>query len=112
MSDKKEMTFKELRDYMCEYNKTHNWAAEVISAVIVFTPDSFNKEYSEESRSYEIRSDNKTFRNCNSNSLFGYCLDGTDQGVRLDYYMEYYWKENRWKVDYCYLVEEEKEVKK
>ena len=102
----KKMTFQELRDYICEYNRTHNWAAEVISAVIVFTPDSFNKEYSEESRSYEIRSDNKTFRNCNSNSLFGYCLDGTDQGVRLDYYMEYYWKENRWKVDYCYLVEE------
>ena len=104
------MTFKELRDYICEYNRTHNWAKDIIKAVVVFTPDSFNKEYSEESRSYEIRSDNKTFRNCNSNSLFGYCLDGTDQGVRLDYYMEYYWKENRWKVDYCYLVEEEKEV--
>lgn len=106
------MTFKELRDYICEYNRTHNWAKDIIKAVVVFTPDSFNKEYSEESRSYEIRSDNKTFRNCNSNSLFGYCLDGTDQGVRLDYYMEYYWKENRWKVDYCYLVEEEKEVEK
>ena len=66
------MTFKELRDYICEYNRTHNWVTEIIKAVIVFTPDSFTREYTEESRSYEIRSDNKTFRNCNSNSLFGY----------------------------------------
>ena len=70
------------------------------------------REYSEESRSYEFRSDNKTFRNCCSNSLYASCLDGTDQGVRLDYYMEYYGNKPGWKVDYCYLVEEEKEVEK
>ena len=105
MSDKKKMTFKELRDYIYEYNKTHNWVTETIKAVIVFTEDSFDREYSEESRSYEISSDNKTFRNSISNSLFGYCLDGTDQGVRLDWYMEYYGnKDNGWKVDYCYLI--------
>lgn len=99
------MTFKELRDYICEYNKTHNWAIDVLKAVIVFTPDSFDKEYSEESRSYEIRSDANTFRDTISNSLFASCLDGTDQGVRLDWYMEYYGnKDNGWKVDYCYLI--------
>ena len=107
MSDKKKMTFKELRDYICEYNRTHNWVIETIKAVVVFTPDSFDKEYSEESRSYEFRSDNKTFRNCISNSLYASSLDGTDQGVRLDYYMEYYGNKPGWKVDYCYLVEEE-----
>lgn len=103
---RKEMTFKELRNYLCEYNRTHNWVTESIKAVIVFTPDSFDKEYSEESRSYEISSDNKTFRNSISNSLFGYCLDGTDQEVRLDHYIEYYGNKPGWKVDYCYLVEE------
>lgn len=103
---RKKMTFEELRNYICEYNRTHNWAAEVIGAVIVFTPDSFDEEYSEESRSYKIWNDNKTFRNSISNSLFGYCLDGTDQGVRLDAYMEYYGNKPGWKVDYCYLVEE------
>ena len=108
----KKMTFEELRNYICEYNRTHNWVIETIKAVVVFTPDSFDKEYSEESRSYEFRSDNKTFRNCCSNSLYASCLDGTDQGVRLDYYMEYYGRENGWKVDYCYLIEEEKEVEK
>lgn len=24
------MTFKELRNYLCEYNRTHNWVTEVI----------------------------------------------------------------------------------
>ena len=102
----KKITFQELRDYFYVHNKTHNWATDVLKAVIVFTPDSFDKEYSEESRSYEIRSDANTFRNTISNSLFASCLDGTDQEVRLDWYMEYYGnKDDGWKVDYCYLVE-------
>lgn len=98
------MTFEEVRDYFIEHNKTHNWATEVIKAVVVFTPDSFDREYSEESRSYKVNSDNKTFRDCCSNSLYGSCLDGTDQFVRLDYYMNWYERENGWKVEYCYLL--------
>ena len=108
MSDKKKMTFEELIDYICEYNRTHNWATEVIKAVVVFTPDSFKEEYSEESRSYMFSSDNKTFRGCCSNSLYASSLDGSDPFVRLDYYMEYYGNEPGWKVDYCYLVEKRK----
>ena len=101
----KKITFQELRDYFYIHNKARNWAIDVLQAVIVFTPDSFDKEYSEESRSYEIRSDANTFRDTISNSLFASCLDGTDQGVRLDWYMEYYGnKDDRWKVDYCYLI--------
>lgn len=103
----KKITFSELRDYFWIHNKTHNWTKDIIRAVIVFTPDSFNKKYSLESRSYMIDNAQKTFRNCLSNSLYANCLDETDQGVRLDYYMEYYGnKNNGWKVDYCYLVEE------
>ena len=101
----KKITFTELRDYFYTHNKACNWVTDVLKAVIVFTPDSFDKEYSEESHSYEIRSDANTFRNTISNSLFANCLDGTDQGVRLDWYMEYYGnKDNGWKVDYCYLI--------
>lgn len=102
----KKISFRELRDYFYIHNKTHNWAKDVLKAVIVFTPDSFDKEYSEKSRSYQIRSDAKTFRDTISNSLFANCLDGTDQGVRLDWYMEYYGNKPGWKVDYCYLIEE------
>lgn len=100
----KKITFKELRDYFYVYNKTHDETDDTLKAVIVFTPDSFNEEYSEESRSYEIKSNANTFRDKISNSLFANCLDGTDQGVRLDWYMEDYGNKDGWKVDYCYLV--------
>ena len=36
-----------------------------------------------------------------SNSLFGYCLDESDMGVRLDYYMA----EGGWKVEDCYMLD-------
>lgn len=69
-------------------------------AVIVFTKDSFNREYSEKSRSYEVSSNDKYFDgNMIGNSLFGNCLDGTDNDVRLDRYI------GDWKVDYCYIKE-------
>lgn len=69
------------------------------TAVIVFTPESFNREYSVESRSYGINRDNKYFQSemCGT-SLYGFCLDGTDQGVRLDWYF------GDWKIDYCYIT--------
>lgn len=70
-------------------------------AVIVFTEDTWTKTYSEESRSYEISRDARYFNpNAISKSLFGDCLDGKDDGVRLDAYIGMYWK-----VDYCYIVE-------
>jgi hypothetical protein len=69
-------------------------------AVVVFTEDSWKRQYSLEARSYEISSDNKYFNpNAISSSLFGNCLDGTDNGVRLDLYMH-----ENWKVDYCYII--------
>ena len=102
----KKMTFNELRDFFIEHNKTHDWTRDILKGVVVFTPDSFDREYSEESRSYKFKSDQKTFRNCCSNSLYASSLDRIDQGVRLDWYMEYYGNKDGWKVDYCYLVEE------
>lgn len=88
-------TFEEL-----ENNK--NWS----EAVVVFTEDSFNEQYTEIQRSYAIKSDEKWFDSrMNGNSLFGNCLDGTDQGVRLDIYMRMLPSEGkRWSVDYCYIT--------
>lgn len=55
---------------------------------------------------YEVSSDNKAFRsNCCSTSLFGSCLDGTDQMVRLDWYMKDFGNKGGWVVDHCYLKE-------
>jgi len=77
-------------------------------AVVVFTPESFSREFSEESRSYKISSDAKYFDGSKiGNSLFGECLDGTDSGVRLDWYMRLLPEEGkRWEVDYCYITKQ------
>lgn len=76
-------------------------------AVIVFTEDSFITEYPEVQRSFKVSRNNKYFDpTINGSSLFGDCLDGTDDGVRLDYYMKRLPSEGkRWEVEYCYIIE-------
>jgi len=72
-------------------------------AVIVFTQDSFSKEYSEVERAYIVSSSSCHFNpGTISNELTGSSLSGGDLGVRLDCYM---YAKNGWKVDYCYIVE-------
>ena len=76
---------------------------------IVFTADSFTKEYSEDSRTYEVSSNNKAYiPGMGGYSIFASALDGSDPCVRLERYMaaEQGGKDG-WKVDYCYLVEED-----
>ena len=73
-----------------------------LKCVVVIDQSSFDKEYSEESRSYMFRSDNKYFvSGMGGNSIFASSLDGTDVGVRLDWYL------NKWKIEYCYILEDE-----
>ena len=73
-------------------------------AVIGFTESSFNLSYTEEERSYEIQSDAKYFNDgLIGNSLFGNCIDGKDNGVRLDLYIHDL--ECPWEIEYCYIVE-------
>lgn len=86
------ITFERLRH-------TQDWE----EAVIVFTEDSFDKEYSLDARSYKVSSDCKYFNPLMiGNSLFGDALDGTDDDVRLEYYMST--RINPWYVDYCYIT--------
>ena len=69
---------------------------ECITGVIVYKASNWKKTYPLESRSYRVSNANRAFQDGKiANSMFGYCLDGTDQGVRLDWY--------NWKVDYCYM---------
>ena len=66
------------------------------TAIIVFSQENWpSQEYSELSRSYESHSnqwgwDYSKLGNCR----LGNCLDGTDQGVRLDRY--------NWKIEFWY----------
>ena len=77
------------------------------SPCIVFADSNWpDRHYPLRSRTYEVSSDNKAFRSrCCSTSLFGSCLDGTDQMVRLDCYMKDFGNKGGWVVDHCYLKE-------
>lgn len=92
--------------HMTEFNQTHgieskSWGPDSPTCVMVavLTPDSFDREYSEEGRSYRFSNYNKAFLPMCSGSIFSSCLDGTDDGVRLDWYVN----GGNWKVERVYV---------
>ncbi len=89
-----------------------NSPKEDLTAHITFTEDSFASQYSLLSRTYLVSSDNKAFwPNMGGYSIFAYCLDVTsDQGVRLDWYMEEEGNVDGWKVENCYILERMRDV--
>ena len=104
----KKITWNEMYKAMCRFNEEHGYTSkgnkERWEGIVVFTKDSFKKEYTEKERSYQFTSDNKAFLPYqSSNSIFANCLDGKDLGVRLDWYM---YDKEPWEVEYCYLLEE------
>lgn len=101
------MTWSELQEKFRKFNEEHNWAKEHIAGYIVFTEDSFDKEYSLESRTYEVWSDCKAFvHGMGGYSIYGTSLDLSDVCVRLDQYMaNVHGGKNGWKVDYCYMLD-------
>lgn len=99
------MNYCELKQIFRELKQ--NFPKEDLTAHIIFTEDSFDKKYPLLSRTYSFTSDNKAFwPNMGGYSIFGYCLDGTDQGVRLDWYMAEERDPNGWKVEDCYILEQ------
>lgn len=91
------MDFAKFKEVMGEFQKQK----KEVMGVIVFTEDSFDKPYDEQARSYEVSSMAKYFNPfAGGSGLAGDCLDGTDDGVRLDYYMSVY----GWEPEYCYIV--------
>ncbi len=96
---------KAMRAFNAERGYTTKGNKERLRGVVVFTEDSFSKPYTERDRSYQTDSDQKAFLpNQIGYSIFGDCLDGADLGVRIDWYMKD--KENPWKVEYCYILED------
>ena len=99
------MEYRELKQIFRELKRTS--PKDDLTAHIIFTEDSFAKPYSLLSRTYNVSSDNKGFcPHMFSNSIFACCLDGTDQGVRLDWYMEEEGQPGGWKVEDCYILEQ------
>ena len=99
------MNYSEVKQIFRELKATS--PREDLTAHIIFTEDSFAKEYPLLSRIYRFDSDNKAFwPNMGGYSIFAYCLDKTsDQGVRLDWYMEEEGNPGGWKVEDCYILE-------
>lgn len=69
------------------------------TAIIVYKASNWDKEYPEVSRSYRSRSnqwgwDYSKMGNCR----IGDCLDGTDKGLRLDYF--------DWDIEFWYWEDE------
>ena len=100
------ITYAELkaafREHESNYPQKHNGH---LVGCIVFTEDSYDKPYPIGSRTYRVSSDNHAFvPNMGGYSIFGSAIDGSDNHVRLDYYMAAERGGPKgWKVDYCYM---------
>lgn len=99
------MTYPELRAAFREWERSY--PVDHLTAHIIFTMDSFDREYPLLSRTYAVSSNNKAFRpNMGGYSIFGDSLDGTDIGVRLEGYMAEEGNPGGWKVEDCYILEQ------
>ena len=100
----KKLSYQEQVSKFIEHEK-NNISGKHMTGFIVFTEDSFKRQYSLKSRTYEVSSGCKAFvPNMCGYSIFGDSLDGTDRGVRLDRYMrDEHGGADGWKVDYCYV---------
>lgn len=97
------ISFSELEDFASEFfsqNPEIGQFQKAPKAAIVFKEESYSTPYPLEARTYIFTLANKYFMpNMIGTSLFADCLDGSEQMVRLDWYL------NSWKIDYCYLLE-------
>ena len=102
ITPKVEMSYAELSSLFRSVNEKH---LSHIIGYIVFTPDSFNKDYNEVSRTYCVSSDNKAYQSgMGGYSIYGSCLDGTDPCLRLEGYL---YGDNAWKIEKCYLLKDD-----
>ena len=102
LTPKVEMTYAELSKL---FSTVNDKKLSPIDGFIVFTPDSFDVSYSEESRTYVVSSNNKAYQSgMGGYSIYASCLDGTDPCVRLEGYMH---GDNSWKIEKCYMLKDD-----
>lgn len=101
------ITFSELDRLFREHNTLNGVTRQFddpnhLTGVVVFKKTGANEFYCLRSRSYRFSSDNKFFiADMNGNSIYANNLDGTDHGIRLDWYLG----AKGWDIDYCYIEE-------
>jgi hypothetical protein len=94
-NENKHISFSEFNEIMWDARE----AGKLAVGVIVFKKDNWKTEYSLESRSYRVNNiDNYFDKDKISQAWWASNLDGTDNNIRLDYYI------NDWKIDYCYIL--------
>ena len=102
ISPKVEMSYPELSTL---FRSVNDKGLSPITGYIVFTADSFDKDYSETSRTYGVSSNNKAYQSgMGGYSIYGSCLDGTDSCIRLEGYMR---GENSWRIEKCYMFKDD-----
>jgi hypothetical protein len=94
---------------MTKYFRTAERAKQHLSGYIVFSQASFEQEYSLESRTYQVSSNNKAFQpNMGGYSIYASSLDGTDPCVRLERYMAAEsGGQNGWEIERCYMMSDD-----
>ncbi len=109
MTEPEHITYQQLKQMLCDHNDTENIEYKgqdenPLIGVVVFKADNWTEEYSLESRSYKVTSNNKAFIRSNAGySIFANNLSG-DDFARLDRYMaEEDGGPGGWRVDYCYI---------
>lgn len=99
MKKEQKMSWEEMSNYLTEHNNA-------VGVVVVKQHPNWTQQYTLEERSYVVYGDNKYFNPAMiGSSIFSRTLANTDVGVRLDWYLFDTDKENRWQIDYCYLLE-------
>ena len=102
ITPKVEMSYPELSTL---FRSVNDKCLDSIVGYIVFTPESFDKEYNEASRTYVVSSNNKAYQSgMGGYSIYASCLDGTDQCLRLEGYMR---GEDAWKIEKCYMLKDD-----
>lgn len=78
-----------------------------LTGYITFSEDSFDKIYSLDSRTYEVRSINKAFiSGMGGYSIYGSSLDKSDMNVRLERYMrDEHGGADGWRIERYYIKE-------
>lgn len=96
---------------MKNYFRAAERACQHLTGFIVFSPASFTKEYSAESRTYVVSSDDKAFwPNAGGYSIFASSLDGSDPCVRIELYMaSELGGPDGWQIERCFMNADEVE---
>ena len=102
MVPKMEMSYNEMASL---FSLANNRGLPPVVGYVVFTSDSFDKPYNEESRTYRISSNNKAYQSgMGGYSIYASCLDGTNPCLRLEGYLR---GENAWKIEKCYMKKDD-----